>query len=391
MGVNITPHERDVANISRLSVNFNRGGFETPNRFVMRHDLNAKSGIGADIDLTSKRNLFICEEEINEDVLNDLSTRNGFLGEFKSILEKPLDRVESTKSLKAVFPKVIKKVKPLMSSDGSTRDNVTHFVLDLMSELDVDLYLLQVELLSDPVIKYLGSLGRQYAPIFDIHDYKNIVARLPNFIDESPDTVPFIGFTFALYPNAYLAYRYVMSNMEKIHEKNKGILSVEIPRNLGNENSTNVDTDISAPHYSSFLISDITAEIYRPKRDIKKKKGPEGDSNAEEPRRYTRIFEKKDLALPVIAQGCNPADHEGEDDFLGPDENLRKLFWRTLSLQNTPEDRRKNRPGFMSRIHESLMTTVEYENMQKSILNHELLEYRRNKIRMNDLLTQQSL
>ncbi len=166
-----------------------------------------------------------------------------------------------------------------------------------------------------------------------------------------------------------------MSNLERIHEANKGIITVDVPRVLWRDQ---YDADISTPHYSSFLISDIVAEEYH------------SHYNGNKSRVGVKIFEKKDLAVPQITQGHDLTEHYGEDVAFSSDPKLKDLFWRTLSGTNTNEEIRKNRPGYISRIHEAVETTLEYEKMRRSIINHELLEYRRSKIRMNNLLNDQN-
>lgn len=375
MGIVIRPEERDHRNISRLTLTYSRGRLETPNRMVTKNDLNAKNGLGADVPLTSLRNLFICEEKINSDVLNNILNRNGYLAEFILKLEKSLGRIDNTGAMKAIFPKVTGSLMPSLLTDHNIKRRVVNFILQLMSEEAADFYLLQMELLDQHTFSYLNSLEVQYAPVLDIHSYDSVSSVLPYLVSLSTSNVPMIGLTYASYKNANLSYDFLMSSLESVHEANKAIITVGVPRVLG---KNEYDRDVSAPHYSSFLVSDIVAEEYH--SHFAGGNGPDG----------IKIFEKKDLAIPPVTQGHNLAEHSGEDTAFSSDQNLKDLFWRTLGASNTEEDIRRNRPGYISRIHETLETTKEYENMKRSIINHELLEYRRSKTRMNDLLNHQS-
>ncbi len=374
MGLTIRPEERDYRDLSRLTLTYGKGKFETPNRMVTKNDLNAKSGLGADIPLTGVRNLFLCEEKINQKVLDNIVHKNGFLAEFILKIEKSLSRVDNSKAMKAIFPKVTGELMPSLVSDHNVRNRVINFILQLTSELKADLFLFQMEMLSPEIFSYLNSTDIQYVPVLDIHNFKALSSAFPDLISVSAENVPMIGFTYASYRRANLSFNYVMSNLDKVHEANKGIITVGAPRVLSRDD---YDPDVSAPHYSSFLLSDIVAEGYH----------SHYSSNISHV--VTKIFEKKDLAVPPLSQGHDLAEHLGEESAFLSDPKLKDLFWRTLNGNNTDEDIKRSRPGNISRIHEALETTKEYEKMKKSIINHELLQYRRSKARLNNLLNHQ--
>ena len=136
--------------------------------------------------------------------------------------------------------------------------------------------------------------------------------------------------------------------------------------------------DISGPHYSSFLISDISTEIYLSGH------GSGIKNNA-------RIFEKESLTVPIIGKNYNTNKHKGEDSMFTTDNSLKDLFWRTLKGQNNDIDIDKNRPSYLSRVHESYMTTLEYEEMRKSLINKDLKDYRNSKIELTNLLKSQKV
>lgn len=375
MVIIIQPKERDHRNISRLEVEYGNGKFETPTRSVTKNDINAKSRLGADTPLTEQRRVFVCQEHINSNIAFDVLNTNGFLGEFMAKQLAFLDRVKGTKAMTAMYPRITDELLRSMSSDSSLRNGISHFILQLMSELKSDVYFLQSEMLGEAEMRILQNQSTPFVPIFDIHHIQPIKDRLQEFIDMSSDMVPFIGFTHASYIHANLAFDYIMLNLESIHEQSKGIVSVDASRSLGKSG-----TDVSGPHYSSFLISDIVAEEYHG-RIV-----PDEDSPL-----IPRVFEKSDLAIPPIMAGHNVAEHEDELAYFGDDQGLKDLFLRTLSYNNSEKDIKRNRPSYMSRLHEGLVSAKEYENMRAVIISHELKNYRESKYKMNQLLINQKL
>jgi len=232
--------------------------------------------------------------------------------------------------------------------------------------------------LNNNSIKFLDNNNITFSPLFYIKEHKTIQNSLVNWIKQESSLVPFISFTYSSYLKANLSYQYIIKYLDKIHESNKGIISTDIPRIFSNLVSPY--SDVSAPHYSSFIISDITAEIYN------------GGHGSFKKVPNTRIFEKNNLALPVISNKYNNVGiHKNEDSIFGNDENLKSLFWRTLQSQNVDMDIKNNRPAYISRVHESFMTSTEYDNMRSSIKQHDLMNYRKSKIELNKLLENQKL
>jgi hypothetical protein len=64
------------------------------------------------------------------------------------------------------------------------------------------------------------------------------------------------GNKFSSYKNANKAYDLVMDDLDALHEDKQATMMVDIPRFLQPSDCLNV----SAPHYSSFFMSDIVAE-----------------------------------------------------------------------------------------------------------------------------------
>ncbi len=171
---------------------------------VTKNDLSAKSGLGADVPLTSIRNLFICEENINPIVLSNILNENGYLAKFILKIEKSLNRVDNTKALKVIYPKITGKLMQSLVSDHNIRNRVAIFIMDLMSEIRADLFLIQMELLDPEVEVLLRLKDVQYVPVLNIHNYDALQSNIPNLISASPENIPMIGFTYASYRNANL-------------------------------------------------------------------------------------------------------------------------------------------------------------------------------------------
>ncbi|WMT53531.1 hypothetical protein [Ferroplasma acidiphilum] len=380
MGINIRPEERSENNLTRLNITYDRGNVDTPNRFVNRYDINAKSNLGAHTPLTRIRNLFIYEESIGDKVLDSILNTNDYLATLKNNIENYFIRIENKNCLKAVYIKLTGDVKDhvFKNRDSETSAKIKNFIFDLSSELNTDFYIFQSELLNNNSIQFLNNNNIAFSPLFYIKEHKTIQNSLANWIKEESSLVPFISFTYSSYLNANLSYQYIIKYLDKIHESNKGIISTGIPRIFSNLASPY--SHVSAPHYSSFIISDITAEIYN---------GGHGNFKKVP---NTRIFEKTNLALPKISNKSNNVEiHKNEDSIFGNDENLKSLFWRTLQNQNVDMDIKNNRPTYISRVHESVMTSSEYDNMRNSIKQHDLLNYRKSKIDLNKLLEHQKL
>ena len=104
MVISIVPHSRDNFNdLSTLSLKHNNGIVETPNRIVNRYDLNAKNEIGTDIPLTRISKSFMIQESINPAKLNDILTKNGYLGELLGKFRPIQNRIDPD-SLALLYP-----------------------------------------------------------------------------------------------------------------------------------------------------------------------------------------------------------------------------------------------------------------------------------------------
>ena len=375
MGITVVSKERDqLTDISRLEIKFPRGSIESPSRFITKVDLNAKDGIGADIPLSRTRKLFLYEEFINPKKIQRILNENGFLAVFQTNFRNFLSRVERADALRLVYPKFTKDGLTALESIGESNQNkVWAFFFQLISELasekdTIDGFFVQYDHLTQAAQNYIAKQNLPFIPTIDIHGEYSVVRRqLINYAAMSSSLVPFIGLSYSTMSRSNLAYQDAISMLDDLHESGKGFITTDSPRVSGRGV---LDPDVSALHYSNFIVADLTAErIY-------------GGGSGGEPN--VRIFEKGDLAVPPLDGTHNAVEHSGEDVFLQKDSRLRillnNMFQGTISASDS------SRAAYLSRVHENIITGTEYANMRKSIANNELLHYRTEKHRINALL-----
>src|SRR5436189_2026577 len=106
MGLEILPKGRDsnFHDLATLEIKYSKGVLETPNRFVNRHDLNAKDNLGADIPLTSISKTFMLQENVDPLKLKLILTENGYLGKVLYKTKGFVERVDTSKSLVLLYP-----------------------------------------------------------------------------------------------------------------------------------------------------------------------------------------------------------------------------------------------------------------------------------------------
>ena len=389
MGLDVIPHERDINNISRLEIKYGRGAFETPNRFVNKHDLNSKSGLGVNVTLTKMRNLFINEYRIDLETLQSIQNTNDYLANVTARLEDEFNRVDNSNALKALYFSPNKDIIGKITGGSSIQKNVTDFIIDIIENLStkIDLYLFRVELLSNTTLNHSGSDGMtgllnflhlndlNFSPVIPIKNDLAVTNYTESYMKES-SLVPFLSYTYSSYPYARNSYRFIMERLDKIHERNKAIITVGAPRILG------FGTDVSRIHYSNFIISDITAEGYH--NGFNKKEN-------NHTMRF-RLFDKDNLNLPELNSIKKaPQDYWSDVSSEINENKIEELFFRIINKSPTAEDIKNNRPSYMSRIYENIVSTKEYRKMRDSIRASNLKEYRKSKKEMNSLLESEQL
>ena len=377
MGITIVPKERDeTSDISRLEIKFPRGSIESPSRFITQVDLNAKDGIGADIPLSRTRKLFLYEESINPEKIKKILNENGYLARFLTNFRNFLSRVEQADALRLVYPKFTREGLLALESIGeSSKEKVWIFFFQLINELStgkdaIDGFLVQYDHITQGNRDYISKQNLPFIPTINIHGVYQVVKRQLETYKAMPSSlVPFIGLSYSTLSRANLAYHEAISMLDSLHESGKGFITTDSPRVSG---IRVFDPDVSALHYSNFIVADLAAE--------KKYSGGSGDKP------NVRLFEKRDLAVPPLQGTHKSNEHSGEDGFLQEDPKLRTLlnnmFQGTVSASDT------SRAIYLSRVHENIISGTEYSDMRKSIAANELPHYRAEKHRI-DLMLQQ--
>ena len=369
MGVTVTPHELDgQTGSSRLTVTYARGAFEAPFRFVNRNDLNAKSTIGADIPLTADWKPFICEHPINPTGVYGIVNTNDYLATTGLDVGRTLGMV-APDSFRVVYPKLTQAASAIVASTPGLGRKVAGFLFDLMLEQPAEAYAIHHSLLLDGGWAALARSGKgavPVIPVIDIDDHRVVAKGLADVLEQPTGSVPFVGFTYAAYRSARLSYERIIESRPKLNERGIGVIVFGTPRVLDVEDRRGAD--LSAPHYSSFLIADGVGQRYIGR-------GGQGPHVA-------RLFHRKDLESPQIAKGHDPSEHQGEESNFGSDGKLLDLFWRTVRGENTEADWKKNFPSAVSRLHEVVSSSGEFGVMRKRMRSNELATYRAEKSRL---------
>jgi len=388
MGIEVVPKERDLNDISRLEIKYSKGIFETPNRFVNRNDLNSKNGLGIDIGITLKRNLFINEFKFNLETFKSIKNNNTYLSKVIRELENYFNRVDNSNAFKALYFKLTKDIIYEIKRNQKIKSEIIEFIIDIINNLQVniDLYLFNVEILPQSDLDYfekseksnlLGFLRKndlQYSPIISIKDYMAVKKYTLMYLKKS-SLVPFISYTYSIYTTARNSYRFIKDSLEHIHENNKGILTINTPRLVDNR------IDVSGVHYSSFIISDIISEKFI---------GAFKSVNDS----YTkfRLFDKNNLNLPLLEElDKDPEEYWSDLSSEITDKKIKDLYDRIIKKTPTEEDFKNHRISYLSRIQENIVSTIEFTEMRKYIKNNNLKEYRESKNKMNYLLKSQKL
>jgi hypothetical protein len=335
------------------------------------------------------RNLFINEFKFNLTTLKSIKNTNDHLAKVISHLEGDFDKVDNSNALKALYFSPTGEVIEKIRSESNIREEVTEFIIDVINNMstDIDLYLFRVETLlpitlnnfgdgkKPSLLGFLRKNDFQFSPVIPIKDSSAVSKYSKNFLKES-SLVPFIGYTYSMYTNARISYRFIMNRLDKIHEKNKGILTVGIPRLVTDK------IDVSGTHYSNFVVSDVTGEKYNAVV-IKRKNNSDIKF---------RLFDKDNLNLPELGDiKKDPKIYWSDVSSEIKDEKIGQLFSRIINRSPTAYDLKNSRPSYISRIYENIVSTMEFGKMRESIKKSDLKRYRKRKGKMNSLLESQQL
>ena len=369
MVISIVPHARDNFNdLSTLSITHNKGTISTPNRLVNRYDLNAKNEIGADVSLTRTSKSCIIQESINPDKLNDVLTKNGYLGELLNKYSSIQSRI-SPDSLALLYPSLTaESIKELNTKKKI--DSYIRFFCILANRLDLESIVLPAIDNITEMSAQVVSHNLQLIPVLNLKD------NTPTFEKQTISCqtigsrdIPLIALKFAQYPSANKAYDHIMDNFDQMHEKNQGVMMVDSPRALYSEKNY----DVSAPHYGSFFTADLVAEKYAG--------GGGGNMN-----RSVRLFCKNDLVTPIIQGGDSKFDIQQEKQVFSKDRKLEQLFEKMATLNLEEKDWKNNRPKYLSRIHENIRTRLEFQNLHDNIVSNSASEYLKDKHDMDTVV-----
>ena len=370
MVISIVPHSRDNFNdLSTLTIKHDNGTIETPNRLVNRYDLNAKNEIGADIPLTRISKSFMIQENLNPDKLNDVLTKNGYLGELLDKFRPIQSRIDSD-SLTLLYPSLTSESITKLDTSKKRTDFI-RFFCNMANQLGLESLVLPT---IDNIIEMntqVTKQGLQLIPVLNLKEDTLIFEKQVNACQSiGSRDIPLIALKFAQYPSANKTYDHIMDNFEDIHDKYKqGIMTVDVPRALYSDANYNV----SAPHYGSFFTADLVAEGYT---------GGGGGIT----KKSVRLFCKNDLVTPVIEPRDNKFDAVQEKQVFSNDKKLEELFEKMATHNLKDEDWKNNRPKYLSRVHENVRTRSEFKNLHDNIESNSVKEYLSEKHDMNTVV-----
>lgn len=372
MVISITPNGRasKFNDLAKLSITYTNGVFETPNRIVNKHDLNAKDGIGADIPLTRTSKSFMLQENINPEKLEMILTKNGYLGEMLANANRYTQRVDTSKSLVFVYPAITMEAMRMLNAYKSAK--LMRFCCEFAKRLGVESLMFPTILGMPEMLSLTNEKNLQLIPVLDLKAETHLFSEQFDAckVAEAAN-VPIIGLRFATYPNANQAYDIVMDNLDKLHENGQATMIVDSPRFLRSDDCLNA----SAPHYGSFFIGDMIAESYHTGGSSRKRK--------------VRVFCRKDLVTPTIEpelRSKRKIELESELAVFDNDKRLQDLMKRIVNDNTTDYDWNGNRPIYLSRVHENIRSREEFQTFQKYVDSDNAGDYLSEKKDMNTVV-----
>lgn len=373
MVISISPNGRDSKfnDLATLKIRHGKGNFATPNRIVNKHDHNAKDAIGANIPLTRTSNSFIIQENIDPIILNNIFTKNGYLGQMLTKTKTWLEKIGNKNALVFLYPNLTKDaIKEL--DTVQKRKKFTKFFSNLSLELEIESVMLPILNTFAEVKSSVNLEKLQIIPVVDLQDKtEDFTKKFEACKSEEAEDVPILAFKFAPYPKANITYDMIMDEFNEIHEKNKAIMIVNSERYLRSSKSLNV----SAPHYGSFIIGDLIAERFITVR---------GSSTS----KSVRLFCKKDLInLPNNNEGIETKfDLKSEKHVFDNDPKLQELLTKLVENSTTENDWKYGRPSYLSRVHENVRSRGEFDSLKKNIDSETSKEYLEEKKDMDTVI-----
>ena len=373
MVISISPGGRDSKfnDLATLKIKHEKGTFVSPNRFVNKHDHNAKDAIGANIPLTRISKSFMLQENIDPGILENILTKNGYLHEMLKKTNRWATKIGDKNALVLFYPNLTgKAVKELDTPEK--RKKFFKFCSNLASEMRLESIMLPILNTYEEVKSSVNLSNLQIIPVINLRDStEDFTKKFEACKNDEAEDSPIMAFKFASYPKANVAYDMIMDEFDKIHEKSKAIMMVNSDRYLRSQQSRNV----SGPHYGSFIAADLIAErLITPKGfDIKKS---------------VKFFCRNDLVN--IQTGSDEIkikfELEKEKKIFQNDPKLQELLTNLVENNTTDDDWKKNRPSYLSRVHENVQTRNEFDNLQKNIESCTSIEYLEEKKDMNKVI-----
>ncbi|WP_316505571.1 hypothetical protein [Nitrosopumilus sp.] len=371
MVISITPGSRDSFNdLSKLKIYHKKGIISTPNRTVMKYDINAKNRLGADIPLTRSSKCFTLQEIIDAKKLKRILTENGYMSEVLSSVRSSLNRIGTPESLVFFYPSLTNDaLSDLLKY--KKQNEYTNFFCDISNFLGLESIMLPT--FNDPVktVNIVKKKNLQWIPVMNLNE-KNMdvfTSQFNDCISIGEQDVPILSFKFVQYPSANKAYDLIMDNFDNMHEKGIASMIVDAPRMLYYPNSL----DVSTSHYGSFLTADLISEKYT---------GGGGSS-----KKTPRLFCRNDLVTSQIDLSEDKFDLDKEIQVFDGDSKLQDLLRNIADDALTKKDWKEGRPKYLSRVHENVQTRTEFKDLQKNIDSNSAKDYLEDKTDMNTVVS----
>ena len=382
MGITINPGSIDeFNNLSTLKIDYSHGQILTPNRFISRHDLNAKNKLGADIPLSRSSKTTIIQENINPKLLDSILNLNGFLATMKYRLGKYVERTSTSRPLTFLYPALEQKSLLQLSSEQNIID-FYRFFCDLSIELGLETIALPIVKDVETARIICVSKNLQLIPVLNLKtlNIKILSNQFNDCIGKETD-IPIIAFRFYSFASANLGYNMVMDKLNIVHEGNQATMFMGVDRFLKSN-----PLGISAPHYGSFFFADLIAENYSIRIPKNKGKTPKKIIP-----KNIRIFCKNDLVTTTLNKheiNSKKFDLDSEKKLFSSDKKLQELFVKILEHSTDDSDWIQNRPMYLSRVHENMQTRQEFTRLQTDIDSNLAKDYLSQKNDMNTIVTE---
>lgn len=375
MVISISPRGRDSKfnNLATLKIKHSKGKFTTPNRIVNKHDHSAKDAIGANIPLTRTSNSFIIQENIDPDILNNIFTVNGYLGQMLTKTKTWPEKVGNKNALIFLYPNLTKEANKELNTPAK-RIKFAKFFSALALELGLESVMLPVVNSFSEIKSSVNLKDLQIIPVIDLQDKtEDFTKKFNECKNEESEDIPILAFKFAPYPRANLAYDMIMEEFNKLHEKSKAVMIVNSERYLRSSKSLNV----SGPHYGSFIVSDLIAEKFITVRGSSLTKS-------------VRLFCKDDLVnLPNTNDNISSKfDIQKEKHIFDNDPKLQELLSKLVENNTVDSDWKYSRPFYLSRVHENVRTREEFSELKKNIESETSKDYLQEKPDMNTVINE---